>query len=84
MKQMTRITKVTFRKGDELTATYKEHAALSAYSAFQKANSDGSKWVEVNWHGGKDLIRLDSIDFVEIEHEDEQFNLLKEEMEKEG
>lgn len=81
---MTRVTQVSFKKGNEITVTYTEHAALSAYSAFQKANSDGSKWVEVNWHGGKDLIRLDSVDFVEIEHEDEQFNLLKEEMEKEG
>lgn len=71
---MTRVTQVSFKKGNEITVTYTEHAALSAYSAFQKANSDGSK----------DLIRLNSIDLVEIEHEDEQFNLLKEELEKEG
>lgn len=77
---MNKIKQVTFRKGSELTASYNDFAAISAHKAFQDAVKHEKQWIEINYHNGIDLIRFDSIDMVEMEYIDEQFEQLKEEL----
>lgn len=78
---MRRIKQVTFRTNSGSTVSYIAPAAESAYRSYQHTIVWGGKYVEVHWHAGIDIIKLDSIDIVELEfHEDEQFEQLREEL----
>lgn len=78
---MRRIKQVTFRTNSGSTVSYIAPAVENAYRAYQNTIANDEKYVEVCWHAGIDVIKLDSIDIVELEfHEDEQFEQLREEL----
>mgnify|MGYP001438188114 CR=1 FL=1 len=78
---MRRIKQITFRTNSGSTVSYIAPAAESAYRSYQHTIARDEKYVEVHWSEGIDVIKLDSVEIVELEfHEDEQFEQLREEL----